>query len=73
MSERSERSGLGRIQWALFAATFVSFAWFHPGGGWNQNARFAMVRAIVEGGTVAIDDYLVYRPAPPGGGAVPRA
>jgi len=49
-----------RIQWLLFAATFLSFAYFHQGGGWNQNARFAMVRAIVEEGTFRIDSYLVY-------------
>src|SRR5512139_2726122 len=49
-----------RIQWLLFAATFFTFAYFHQGGGWNQNARFAMVRAIVEEGTLRIDSYLVY-------------
>ena len=49
-----------RIQWLLFAATFFTFAYFHQGGGWNQNGRFAMVRAIVEEGTLRIDSYLVY-------------
>ena len=49
-----------RIQWLLFAATFFTFAYFHQGGGWNQNARFAMVRAIVEEGNLRIDSYLVY-------------
>jgi hypothetical protein len=47
----------------VFAAVFVACAWFHQGGGWNQNARFAEVRAIVEQGRFAIDDFLVYRPA----------
>lgn len=40
---------------------FVVFTYFHPGGGWNQNARFAQLRAIVESGELSIDSYLVYR------------
>jgi hypothetical protein len=44
----------------LFLITFIAFAYFHQGGGWNQNARFALVRAIVEEGRFAIDSYLVY-------------
>ena len=49
-----------RLQVLFFFASFITFAWFHQGGGWNQNARFAEVRAIVEKGTFAVDDYLVY-------------
>ncbi len=49
-----------RIAWLLFAATFLTFAYFHQGGGWNQNVRFAMVRSIVEEGRFSIDSYLVY-------------
>ena len=52
-----------RLQLIVFALSFVTFAWFHQGGGWNQNARFAEVRAIVGQGRIAVDDYLVYRPA----------
>jgi hypothetical protein len=48
------------IPWLLFAVTFLSYAYFHQGGGWNQNVRFAMVRAIVEEGNFWIDSYLVY-------------
>ncbi len=51
-----------RLQSILFALSFITFAWFHQGGGWNQNARFAEVRAIVEQGRFAVDDYMVYRP-----------
>ncbi len=51
-----------RLQSLLFALSFITFAWFHQGGGWNQNARFAEVRAIVEQGRFAVDDYMVYRP-----------
>ena len=36
---------------------FLSFAYFYEGGGWNQNTRFDLVRAIVENGTVRIDLY----------------
>jgi hypothetical protein len=44
----------------LFIMVLISFAFFHQGGGWNQNARFAMVRAMVEKGTFSIDAYLIY-------------
>jgi len=55
---------LRRFEWLLFLACFVAFAWFHQGGGWNQNSRFAEVRAIVEEGRFAIDDFLVYKVDP---------
>ncbi|MEQ1854032.1 MAG: hypothetical protein ABMA01_20870, partial [Chthoniobacteraceae bacterium] len=51
-----------RLQLLLFVSAFITFAWFHQGGGWNQNARFAEVRALVEQGRLAVNDYLVYRP-----------
>ncbi len=51
-----------RLQLLVFALSFVTFAWFHQGGGWNQNARFAEVRALVEEGRLAIDDYMIYHP-----------
>jgi hypothetical protein len=49
-----------RIELFLFAVAFLAFGWFNQGGGWNQNARFAEVRAIVDGHRIAIDDYLCY-------------
>ena len=55
---------LRRFEWLLFSACFIAFSWFHQGGGWNQNARFAEVRAIVEEGRFAIDDFLVYKVDP---------
>ena len=55
---------LRRFEWLLFLACFVAFAWFHQGGGWNQNSRFDEVRAIVEEGRFAIDDFLVYKVDP---------
>jgi len=44
---------------ALFigAVVFVSYAYFYEGGGWNQNSRFDMVRAILEQKTLSIDAY----------------
>ncbi|MDR3748192.1 MAG: hypothetical protein P4M04_08600 [Acidobacteriota bacterium] len=44
---------------ALFIGliTFVSYAYFHAGGGWNQNSRLDLVRAIVERRTLRIDAY----------------
>ncbi len=36
---------------------FLSYAYFYGGGGWNQNSRFDLVRAIVERGTLQIDAY----------------
>jgi hypothetical protein len=53
-------SFLRRIECYLFSVAFIAFGWFNQGGGWNQNARFAEVRAIVDGGELSIDDYFCY-------------
>ncbi len=53
-----------RIELLLFIACFFAFAYFHQGGGWNQNARFAEVRAMAEEGRFAIDNFLVYETVP---------
>ncbi len=42
---------------ALFALALVSYAYFYQAGGWNQNTRFAMVRAVVEDGSARIDRF----------------
>src|SRR5277367_6394379 len=39
------------------AVTFLSFIYFYEGGGWNQNSRFDLLRAIVERHTLQIDPY----------------
>src|ERR1700731_5324622 len=39
------------------AVAFVSFAYFYGGGGWNQNSRFDLLRAILEQHTLRIDSY----------------
>jgi len=41
----------------LTVVVFASCAYFYQGGGWNQNTRFDLVRAIVERHTVQIDAY----------------
>ncbi len=50
-----------RLEILIFLATFFAFAYFNQGGGWNQNSRFAEVRAIAEEGRFAIDSFLVYK------------
>ncbi|HZC22678.1 MAG TPA: hypothetical protein VE866_05010, partial [Candidatus Binatia bacterium] len=41
----------------LGVVTFLSFIYFYEGGGWNQNSRFDLLRAIVEQHTLQIDTY----------------
>jgi hypothetical protein len=41
----------------LFALVFGAYAYFYQAGGWNQNSRFDLTRAIVEQRTVAIDAF----------------
>ena len=42
----------------LFILLFVSFAYFYQAGGWNQNSRFDLVRAITNEGTLNIDPFM---------------
>jgi hypothetical protein len=39
---------------------FASYAYFYQAGGWNQNSRFALVRAIIERHTLQIDAYYLH-------------
>jgi hypothetical protein len=48
---------LKRRAWLIFAVVLLSYVYFYQGGGWNQNSRFDLVRAIVERGTLRIDAY----------------
>ncbi len=41
----------------LGVVLFLSFTYFYEGGGWNQNSRFDLLRAIVEKHTLQIDAY----------------
>lgn len=54
-----------RVEIVLFVLAWVSYAYFHQGGGWNQNGRFALTRALVETRQPWIDDFLIYAPAGP--------
>jgi hypothetical protein len=49
-----------RSAWVLGLALFVSYAYFYQAGGWNQNSRFALVRAIIERHTLQIDAYQLH-------------
>ena len=49
-----------RTELLLFLLAWITYAYFHQGGGWNQNGRFALTRALVESRQPWIDDYLVY-------------
>jgi hypothetical protein len=46
-----------RRPFLLSLVLFGSCAYFYEGGGWNQNTRFDLVRAIVEQGTIRIDAF----------------
>jgi len=46
-----------REQTTLFVLLFVSFGYFYQAGGWNQNSRFDLVRAITNEGTLNIDPF----------------
>ena len=41
----------------LGVASFFSFLYFYEGGGWNQNSRFDLLRAILERHSLQIDAY----------------
>ena len=42
---------------ALFVLLFTSYAYFYQAGGWNQNSRFDLVRAITNERTLSIDPF----------------
>ena len=41
----------------LALLVFGVYSYFYQAGGWNQNSRFDLTRAIVEQGTLSIDAY----------------
>ena len=45
----------GRVGLLLFAITFLCYAFFYQAGGWNQNCRFDLTRALVEEQSFKID------------------
>src|SRR5215472_18989222 len=57
MSRPPEHLSHWKTALPLGAVLFFSFIYFYEGGGWNQNSRFDLVRAIVEQHTLRIDAY----------------
>src|SRR5262249_42452051 len=53
-------TGDRRVLTILAALLFLSYAYFYQAGGWNQNSRFALVRAILERHMLRIDDYQLH-------------
>jgi hypothetical protein len=49
-----------RVLIIVGALLLFSYAYFYQGGGWNQNSRFALVRAILERHTLQIDAYQLH-------------
>jgi hypothetical protein len=52
------RRWLSRPEAALFVLALGTYAYFFQAGGWNQNVRLDLTRAILEEHTVVIDDYV---------------
>lgn len=46
-----------RCRAVLFVGLFISYAYFYQAGGWNQNSRFDLVRAITNEHTLNIDPF----------------
>jgi hypothetical protein len=46
-----------RVALNLFLVSFLVYAWFFQGGGFNQNVNLNLTRAIVERGTLNVDAY----------------
>ncbi len=46
-----------RVAIWIFLLAFATYAYFHAGGGWNQNSQLDLTRAIVERHTFTIDTY----------------
>ena len=57
---------------AIAAVLFTAYAYFYQGGGWNQNTRFALVRSLLEHGTLRIDETFTYQGRPVSGDVARR-
>jgi hypothetical protein len=47
-----------RLQAVVFVWLFASYVYFYQAGGWNQNSRFDLVRAITNEHTLSIDPFM---------------
>jgi hypothetical protein len=52
-----DRRGIRRTAVILGLTLLAAYAYFYQAGGWNQNSRFALVRAILDHQTLRIDAY----------------
>ena len=43
--------------WIIFFTTFIAYAYFFQGNGWNQAAHFATMRSLAEHGTAEISPF----------------
>ena len=50
-------ASVGKRAVLIALVAFVSYAYFYEAGGWNQNSRFDLVRAILDEHTLRIDAY----------------
>jgi hypothetical protein len=57
ISREKSRHHHWKIALLLGCVVFCSFVYFYEGGGWNQNSRFDLLRAIIERHTLRIDAY----------------
>ena len=46
-----------KVALAIGVVLLVSYGYFYQGGGWNQNTRLDVIRAVTEHGTLRIDAY----------------
>lgn len=52
------QSSTSRIRWLVFLLLLVSYAYFLPRwADWSQTSRLDLTLAIVDQGTLKIDDY----------------
>ncbi len=54
---RPSRHAMRQTRRSLFVLLFASYAYFYQAGGWNQNSRFDLVRAITNEHTLNIDPF----------------
>jgi hypothetical protein len=45
------------MKYVIFLLLFASYAYFYQAGGWNQNSRFGLVRALTNEHSVRIDRF----------------
>ena len=57
----------------LFLTLFGAYAYFHQGGGWNQNSRFNQVRSLTEEGRWTINRFWAYAARDGGGELLERS